>query len=421
MNSKSDNYSSIDNDSAIVVKNLSKRFSASPVRTMFKGLTGKIIKQESDFQALNNISFTIKKGESVGVLGENGSGKSTLLQIIAKTLEPSSGNVQTNGKLAALLELGSGFNPDFSGRENVYLNASILGLRKEQIDDVLDGILEFADIGEFVDRPISTYSSGMRMRLAFAVQVFVEPEILIVDEALGVGDQFFRKKCLEKIYELLSKSITFILVSHSEEILRQMTPRLLLIHRGELVSDGKTEEVIDQYDKIMGMPIRRFDGQIIYRDDAHLKSNSISENPRSLLAKVLDVCVQDKDREERSIYYPGEELIIRVNIQNVSKMPHLSLGIRIRNRDGLKVYSWSTEYDNLSLNEINTIIEVKLTCNLGLGIYSIDAIIVQENKDFIDSREFLDWVREASFFRIELTSEKTFGGVCYLNAKSIIP
>jgi lipopolysaccharide transport system ATP-binding protein len=388
---------------------------------MFKGLTGKIIKQESDFQALNNISFTIKKGESVGVLGENGSGKSTLLQIIAKTLEPSSGNVQTNGKLAALLELGSGFNPDFSGRENVYLNASILGLRKEQIDDVLDGILEFADIGEFVDRPISTYSSGMRMRLAFAVQVFVEPEILIVDEALGVGDQFFRKKCLEKIYELLSKSITFILVSHSEEILRQMTPRLLLIHRGELVSDGKTEEVIDQYDKIMGMPIRRFDGQIIYRDDAHLKSNSISENPRSLLAKVLDVCVQDKDREERSIYYPGEELIIRVNIQNVSKMPHLSLGIRIRNRDGLKVYSWSTEYDNLSLNEINTIIEVKLTCNLGLGIYSIDAIIVQENKDFIDSREFLDWVREASFFRIELTSEKTFGGVCYLNAKSIIP
>jgi len=256
--------------------------------------------------------------------------------------------------------------------------------------------------------------------LAFSVQVFVEPEILIVDEALGVGDQFFRKKCLEKIYELLSKSITFILVSHSEEILRQMTQRLLLIHRGELVSDGKTEEVIDQYDKIMGMPIRRFDGQIIDRDDAHLKSNSISENPRSLLAKVLDVCVQDKDREERSIYYPGEELIIRVNIQNVSKMPHLSLGIRIRNRDGLKVYSWSTAYDNLSLNEINTIVEVKLTCNLGLGIYSIDAIIVQENKDFIDSREFLDWVREASFFRIELTSEKTFGGVCYLNAKSRI-
>ena len=405
---------------AIVVKNLSKRFTVSPVRTMFRGLTGKIKKKESDFEALKNISFRIKKGESVGILGENGSGKSTLLQIIAKTLEPSSGSLKTNGKLAALLELGSGFNPNFTGRENVYLNASILGFSKKQTDQVFDRIEEFAEIGEFIDRPISTYSSGMKMRLAFSVQVFVEPEILIVDEALGVGDQFFRKKCLEKIYELLSKSITFILVSHSEEILRQMTQRLLLIHRGELVSDGKTEEVIDQYDKIMGMPIRRFDGQIIDRDDAHLKSNSISENPRSLLAKVLDVCVQDKDREERSIYYPGEELIIRVNIQNVSKMPHLSLGIRIRNRDGLKVYSWSTAYDNLSLNEINTIVEVKLTCNLGLGIYSIDAIIVQENKDFIDSREFLDWVREASFFRIELTSEKTFGGVCYLNAKSRI-
>ena len=151
---------------------------------------------------------------------------------------------------------------------------------------------------------------------------------------------------------------------------------------------------------------RRFDGQIIERHDPNPKDKSISENSSSLLVKVLDVCVQDKDRKERSIYYPGEELIIRVNIQNVSKMPHLSLGIRIRNRDGLKVHSWSTKSDNLPLNEINTIVEVKLTCNLGLGIYSIDAIIVRENDNINSRSDYIDWVRDASFFRVELTRIK---------------
>ena len=161
MNKDFENSSSEDNNFAIVVKNLSKRFSDSSTQALLKGLTGKIKKKKSDFYALNNISFKIKKGESVGILGENGSGKSTLLQIIANTLQPSSGMVKTNGKLAALLELGSGFNPDFTGRENVYLNASILGLTKKQTDEVFDSVEEFADIGEFMDRPISTYSSGM--------------------------------------------------------------------------------------------------------------------------------------------------------------------------------------------------------------------------------------------------------------------
>jgi lipopolysaccharide transport system ATP-binding protein len=420
MNKNSNDITLEDSNYAIVVKNLSKRFSVNPAMFMVKSLAGKIQQKESDFQALNNVSFSIKKGEAVGILGENGSGKSTLLQIIANILKPSSGSVKTNGKLAALLELGSGFNPDFTGRENVYLNACILGLTKKQTDKVFEGIEEFADIGEFIDLPISTYSSGMKMRLAFAVQVFVEPEILIVDEALGVGDQFFRKKCLEKIYELLSKSITFILVSHSEEMLRQMTQRLLLIHKGELISDGKTVEVIDQYDKIMGMPIRRFDGQIIDRNDIKQKHNSSSENLCSSLVKVLNVCVQDKDRNERSTYYPGEELIIRIKTQNFSQIPSLSLGIRIRNRDGLKVYSWSTKSDNSFLHEIYSTVEVKLTCNLGLGIYSIDTVIVQHNECINDFNGFLDWVRDATFFRIELTSEKIFGGVCYLNAQSKI-
>ena len=405
---------------AIVVKNLSKTFSYSHLKVLKNSLMPSPCLKQGDFVALDNVSFKIRNGESVGIAGINGAGKSTLLRTISGVLKPSTGSIEVNGKLSALLELGSGFNSDFSGRENIYLNASILGLSNSEIGKIIEEIIDFAEIGDFIDNPISTYSSGMTMRLAFAVQVFINPKILIIDEALSVGDQFFRKKCLEKVHQLLSKSITFILVSHNEEMFRQMTKRLLLIHKGKLIADGKTNEVIDQYDKIMGKPMRRFDGQIIDRNDAYLKNKSISKNPSSLLAKVVDVCVQDKDRKVRSIYYPGEELIIRVNIQNLSQMPHLSLGIRIRNRDGLKVHSWSTKSDNLPLNEINTIVEVKLTCNLGLGIYSIDAIIVQEN-DIINSRsDYIDWVRDASFFRVELTSDKTFGGVCYLNAKSRI-
>ena len=237
---------------AVVAENLGKRFSGRLIHPLMESLLGISCEGERDFHALRDISFEIAKGEAIGILGENGSGKSTLLQLIAKTMMPSSGRLRTNGKLAALLELGSGFNPDFTGRENVYLNASILGLSKSRTDQVLDDILSFADIGDFVDRPVKTYSSGMRMRLAFAVQVFVEPEILIIDEALGVGDQFFRKKCHEKINELLNGGITFLYVTHNEETLRQLTNRVFLLHQGRLVLDGGVQECVDEYNLIMG-------------------------------------------------------------------------------------------------------------------------------------------------------------------------
>ena len=394
MNSKSDNYSSIDNDSAIVVKNLSKRFSASPVRTMFKGLTGKIIKQESDFQALNNISFTIKKGESVGVLGENGSGKSTLLQIIAKTLEPSSGNVQTNGKLAALLELGSGFNPDFSGRENVYLNASILGFSKKQTDQVFDRIEEFADIGEFIDRPISTYSSGMKMRLAFAVQVFVEPEILVVDEALSVGDQFFKLKCFDKINELLKKGITFLFVSHNEEALRRITNRVILLYQGEILLDGTVQECIDKYNIKMGQKRRlsfsNCSNKSIKKKNFLIDQPVVCEETRILNVKVLDGSERSCDN-----FLTGDLVKIEITFANNGKTEGLSAGLRIRNKEGLKIYSWATaNYERyfIKRDEIGKIFEktddsksvftvqFDFTCNLGSNLYQVEAFISNENE-----------------------------------------
>ncbi|WP_313298971.1 ABC transporter ATP-binding protein [Diaphorobacter sp.] len=201
----------------------------------------------SEFWALKNISFEIGRGEAVGIVGRNGSGKSTLLQLICGTLTPTSGTVETNGRIAALLELGSGFNPEFTGRENVYLNGAILGIQEEQMNAVFDRIVKFADIGDHLDQPVKTYSSGMFVRLAFAVQMHLDPEILIVDEALSVGDQFFQAKCYAAIRSMMDNGTTVLFVSHSAATVKALCPRAVLLSHGELIVDGPASKVLDRY------------------------------------------------------------------------------------------------------------------------------------------------------------------------------
>jgi lipopolysaccharide transport system ATP-binding protein len=204
-----------------------------------------------EFWALRNVSLDVKKGETVGILGRNGSGKSTLLQIIAGTLAPTMGEASVNGKLAALLELGSGFNPEFSGRENVYLNGSILGFSKEQMDERIDEIIAFADIGEHLEQPVKTYSSGMYVRLAFAVQACVQPDVLIVDEALSVGDEKFQRKCFDYIERLRAGGCAILIVTHATSTVEKFCQRAALLHRGELHGLGPAKEVIDQYHALL--------------------------------------------------------------------------------------------------------------------------------------------------------------------------
>lgn len=201
----------------------------------------------SEFWALKDISIEIRKGEAVGVVGRNGSGKSTLLQLICGTLAPTRGLVETHGRIAALLELGSGFNPEFTGRENVYLNGAILGIGKERLDEKFADIVKFADIGDHLDQPVKTYSSGMFVRLAFAVQVHLEPEILIIDEALSVGDQFFQAKCYAAIRSMMDNGTTVLFVSHSAATVKALCPRAILLSHGELVMDGLASKVLDRY------------------------------------------------------------------------------------------------------------------------------------------------------------------------------
>jgi len=208
-------------------------------------------KYHKRFKALSDVSFAINKGDTVGIIGRNGSGKSTLLQLICGILQPTSGSVDKKGRIAALLELGAGFNPEFTGRENVYLNGSILGLSRREMDDCLDDILNFADIGEFIDQPVKMYSSGMYVRLAFAVAINVHPEILIVDEALSVGDTLFQAKCFAKFREFQQKGITIIFVTHSIDLIVRYCNKVCLLDKGVLKAYGKPQDVIDQYNKLI--------------------------------------------------------------------------------------------------------------------------------------------------------------------------
>ncbi|STY28946.1 ABC transporter of LPS O-antigen [Legionella wadsworthii] len=200
-----------------------------------------------EFWALQDISFEVKKGETVGIIGRNGSGKSTLLQIICGILNPTSGDVSTNGRIAALLELGSGFNPEFTGRENVYLNATVLGLSREEIDSRYKDIVSFADIGNFIDQPVKTYSSGMFVRLAFSVAVYTNPSVLIIDEALSVGDIAFQNKCIEKIKELKNRGSSILFVSHDLSTMQFICDKVLWIKNGVVISIGHPVEICQQY------------------------------------------------------------------------------------------------------------------------------------------------------------------------------
>ncbi|WP_235557276.1 ABC transporter ATP-binding protein [Methyloglobulus morosus] len=245
------------------------------------------------FWALNNVSFEIKKGETVGIIGRNGSGKSTLLQLICGTLNPTSGSVQTNGRIAALLELGSGFNPEFTGRENIYLNASVLGLSKKEIDDRFDDIVAFADVGDFIEQPVKTYSSGMVVRVAFAVIAHVDADILVIDEALSVGDAVFQQKCMRFLRKFMEQG-TVLFVSHDSGSIVNLCQHAIWLNKGTVSKAGITKQVVEAY--------TQFTLQEIYGDDVRLTSvnNIKSTSQEKEKSQVADVTF---DKETSIAYF----------------------------------------------------------------------------------------------------------------------
>jgi len=239
-----------------------------------KALQARAARHYRDFWALRDVSLEIKKGDALGIVGRNGSGKSTLLQIIAGTLRPTTGSVQVNGRVAALLELGSGFNPEFSGRENIYLNAAVLGLSREEIDTCYEDIVAYSEIGDFIEQPIKTYSSGMALRLAFAVAAHVRPDVLIIDEALSVGDARFQLKCARTIDKFVEEGVTILFVSHDPSSVKRLCQHAILLEGGNMIYGGLPNDVINLYSKLLA------DGgsvQSIQSDIEKLSSKSASE------------------------------------------------------------------------------------------------------------------------------------------------
>ncbi len=241
-------------DIAIDVQNMTKSFKVfyDKPSTLKERLVFWNKKKSESRKVLDHINLQIKKGETVALIGTNGSGKSTLLKLMTKIIYPTKGKILTNGKLTSLLELGAGFHPDFTGRENIYFNASIFGLTKKEIEKRMDDIISFSELEEFIDNPIRTYSSGMYMRLAFSVAINVDAEILLIDEILAVGDQHFQDKCFAKLQELKNSDKTIVIVSHALESIKQLCNRAIWIYNGEVKMDGATEEVVEEYIKVCG-------------------------------------------------------------------------------------------------------------------------------------------------------------------------
>src|SRR5688572_23880918 len=282
-------------DFAIRIENVDKCFQVyeSPARRLKQFVMPKIDRKlgkeariyHQDFWALKDVSFNLPRGQTMGIVGQNGSGKSTLLQIIAGTLTPTAGNVAVNGRVAALLELGAGFNSDFTGLENVYLNASLLGLSKEETENKLDDILSFADIGGFINSPVRSYSSGMLVRLAFAVQAQIDPEILIVDEALAVGDAKFQAKCFSRLKRLKQDGTSILFVSHATEQIVTHCDSALLLDHGVVQVQGSPNDVVNRYlDVLFGKK----------------NGSSIRKDQDDKLEKAVSREVQIRDRESKS-------------------------------------------------------------------------------------------------------------------------
>jgi lipopolysaccharide transport system ATP-binding protein len=316
--------------------------------------------------ALTDISFTLQRGEALGIIGLNGSGKSTLLQIIAGVLPPTSGTVAVNGRVAALLELGSGFNPELTGRENVVVNGTILGLSAQQLRERMDDIIAFADIGAYIDEPVKTYSSGMGLRLAFAVQVHTDPDILIVDEALAVGDAAFQGKAMARIEEILARGTTLLFVGHDLNALRAFCQRGIMLERGRMAMQGAPEEVIEEY---------------IFRVHASAMAASASRPTRtehgfrSEDGAILDVRLRDGVRHLALAYDSLLEVEVDLFVQ--PEVPHAACVIDILDQRGVPLTGRRVRLPARSLAQPCLTVRIAFRAQLQKGVYRIRVRLVE--------------------------------------------
>lgn len=383
---------------AIAVKNISKKFKLydNPKARLKEALSFNGKKYYKEFHALKNISFEVEKGDIVGIIGKNGSGKSTLLKIITGVLNQSEGEVVVKGKIAALLELGAGFNPEYTGMENIYLQGTIMGFTHKEMEAKIEDILEFAEIGEFINQPVKTYSSGMFVRLAFAVATQTLPDILIVDEALAVGDEKFQRKCYSYLEKMRNKGTTILFVSHAMTTVEQICNKGILMESGELIYSGTPKEVIDLYhDRIYALDaeeLKHLNSKVSQKiEDSEQPSKNYQDQmanhelkfneKREVQISNVEICKND---EETFLFDSGDlsSVILTIHNNTSREIQDIIVGFKIRTKQGIEVYGNSTFYFeelpiSLKSNESKKIV-FKQNLNLMPGFYYLTYAVAKK-------------------------------------------
>lgn len=409
---------------AICLKNVSKVFKRyhRPVDRLKEILLpGK--QRAEEFWALQDINLSLKKGDTVGVIGRNGSGKSTLLQIIAGTLQPNTGEVQVNGRVSALLELGSGFNPEFTGRQNVFFNGNILGLTKQEIENRFDEIAAFADIGEFIDQPVKTYSSGMFVRLAFAVAVHVDPEIFIVDEALAVGDVIFQHKCMRRIKSLMDSGVTTLFVSHDSGAVKTLCNSAFMLNEGQIYTQGVPNDVFIEYMKLVTqIELEASEPSRQDADKMNALGNHKPDNRQNDLAEPENTVEAELSSGRRGsgratidqiqifhesgqlaidspVFHFNEQIILDVNVRIHSALSGFILGFYICDKNGNEIIGSNTQEEAQPIHKLNAgdKLSIRFTFRLPLrtGGYSL-TVAGAENY----TSTTCDWIDNITVFKV---------------------
>lgn len=373
-----------------------------------------------DFWALKDVSFNVEKGETVGIIGFNGSGKSTLLQLICETLTPTTGETEVNGRVGALLELGAGFNPEFTGRENIYLNGALMGFAREDMDKLFPLVEEFAEIGKFIDQPVKTYSSGMFVRLAFACTVSIDPDILLIDEALSVGDMYFQHRCIDRMEALQASGKTVLIVSHDINLIRNFCSRVIFLNEGCIYAQGDAEYVTEQYFYV----IRHMQTQNA-KESFHVLQKNYRQGIETNVSfgtssgSILEVHILDKEFERTNTFKSGETIIIQIRARMSSLLKNPSISFTLRDHKGYPIYGTSTAEQNVQLNlndQEETEVFYSLSPLLASGTYSLAVRLLDCKSRQVNL--LIDKVGGIGVFTI-IEDNQQYHGCINLNAKVI--
>jgi ABC-type polysaccharide/polyol phosphate transport system ATPase subunit len=380
--------------SAVLVQNVSKVFHLyrRPSDRVLEVLPFFSRRAHSDFWALRDVSLRVEPGEILGIVGPNGSGKSTLLQIVSGILRPTTGRIATQGRIAALLELGAGFNPEFTGRENVCMNGEIMGLSRADVERAFPRIAAFADIGEFIERPVKEYSSGMYVRLAFATAIHVDPEILIVDEALAVGDAIFANRCIQKFEELRERKVTILFVSHDLGLVKRLAHRAVLMLNGRIEGEGSPRDVVNRY---VGMVVER-QKRPAEGDGKNELGGSFRHGDGA--SRIVRVELINPQGQACTTVLTGDPVRVRVAARFLKKVADPIVGILIRNRLGIDIFGTNTRLERKELGEFQAGEEIEVefgfSCDLAQHEYTITA--ATQHWDGASQ----DWLDDVLSFRV---------------------